>query len=148
MKPEYQAWIDAQQERAKAACLLCQTGADCDGDHNGGFCYSVSREMQKQFPELRLARGWAVTKSRDGRDVSSTHWWLVAPDGSAVDPTFDQFLRFGGVVRYAEYDEAKHGPLPTGKCPNCGDYVFGTSFCPTDHEAGVNCEADWRRSLE
>ena len=86
-----------------------------------GMCASATDTMVKAFPELRQVRG-----HYDG----IAHWWCVAPDGSIVDPTAEQFLPGGAYVEY-------HGPDPLGKCMYCGDYVWqnigaGGSACSVE----------------
>jgi hypothetical protein len=64
-----------------------------------GWCQFAATKMAKQFPELRLARGWYGTPQR-----KSAHWWCVAVDGTIVDPTGEQFKERGLFDRYIELD--------------------------------------------
>ena len=63
--------------------------------------------------------------------LNREHWWLVDMDGVIVDPTAHQFHGdyYGGssIVSYEPWE----GPLPTGKCMNCGEYCYGSdsSMC-------------------
>lgn len=114
-----------------------------------GFCHSISQEMVAEFPELRLAKGYF----EDDYGAKRSHWWCIAPDGTIVDPTIDQFESNFKITasRYEEYDELKHGPLPIGKCYNCGSYIYADeqddnyssiSFCEQ------KCESDYLAYLE
>lgn len=92
-----------------------------------GKCAEATTEMVAAFPELRRAAGFAhVTWGRD------QHWWCVAPDGTIVDPTKEQF-EFGVVLQYEELDlddPETRSRVPTGVCPNCGDECYnGDSLC-------------------
>ena len=77
--------------------------------------------MQKEFPELRRVRGHYY----DGV-TRRPHWWLVGPDGDIIDPTAKQFYTNGRGI-YEERDEDE--PEPTGRCINCGDYVYDGKTC-------------------
>jgi hypothetical protein len=88
-----------------------------------GKCYDWSCDMADAFPELRLVRGHYYCTAWGER----AHWWLVAPDGSIVDPTAEQFPS-RGAGEYIELD--LNAPVPTGKCLNCGELVYqGDSVC-------------------
>lgn len=100
---KYTAWIEADV-----------------AEHNGwtrGRCQGAASRMVEAFPELRLVRGYCLLA--DG--FSPQHWWCETADGAVVDPTAAQFEN---IVGYEEYDEEKHGPLPIGKCMNCGFEVY------------------------
>lgn len=87
-----------------------------------GLCGSISRKMIENFPELRLARGYFI----DDYGAKHSHWWCVSSDGIIIDPTVDQFKSNFEIsaARYEEYDELKHGPLPIGRCYDCGSYIY------------------------
>lgn len=94
-----------------------------------GQCKDYSQAMLRAFPELRLVRGFfhCVWGARQ-------HFWLVAPDGSVVDPTRRQFPGMG------EYEELQDHELadrcPTGVCMDCGGQVFRFNrFCSPQCEA-------------
>jgi hypothetical protein len=98
----YTTWIAAQTEDPQ------------------GRCAEATLAMQAAFPELRRVRGHVITAGRD-----RPHWWLVTPDGDIIDPTAAQFQT---LCFYQPWDEAQSEP--TGKCPNCGGYVFdGGTVC-------------------
>lgn len=101
---QYANWITAYRQRV--------------GDATGR-CAEATSEMAAAFPELTRVRGHVPFAGREW-----THWWLVSPDGTVIDPTADQFGP-SGPVAYFPHDEA--GPEPTGKCPNCGGYVYDSS---------------------
>lgn len=104
MKPEYQKWIEHHV-----------------ADKGTGKCKEITQAMQEAFPELRLIRGHYYCLVWGERE----HWWLVDVDGSIVDPTAAQFPSKGG--RYEAL--ADDTPEPTGKCPNCGEYCYGSGEC-------------------
>lgn len=87
------------------------------GRFNGivrGLCSTYVHEIVKLVPGLRVARGYYG---------GSPHWWLVEEGtGRILDPTVEQFGDLSAA--YEEYDLDKHGPLPIGKCPNCGFEVY------------------------
>ncbi len=88
--------------------------------HNGNVryhCQEASDEMVKAFPELRQVRGYVEYDN----GFSTAHWWCETTDGIVVDPTASQFY---SVTEYDEYNEEKHGPLPTSKCMDCGSFVY------------------------
>lgn len=89
--------------------------------HNA--CREITLAMQEVFPELTRVRGHYYCPYTGERP----HWWLVAPDGTIVDPTADQFPSKGSGV-YVPWDESQ--PEPTGRCPNCGEYCYdGRELC-------------------
>lgn len=113
---KYEAWI-----------------ANCQKDKGTGMCHARSKEMKEAFPELILCRGY-YTSSLDGMP---SHWWLKTPDGQVVDPTVGQF-QMGKQGCYEEHNEKDHGPLPIGKCMNCGGEVF--EGAPATCCCSVGCE--------
>lgn len=125
IRPKYAAWIKAYRDSVGAR----------GGISTAGLCGAATAAMVLDFPELRRARGYARS-ARDG--WRHTHWWCVAAEGEIVDPTADQFDVFGGVVRYEEHDDKLHGPLPMGKCPDCGNYVYEDD--PARYDAFCNRE--------
>ena len=98
MKKEYREWIE-------------------ESSFGRGDCAEATIAMSEAFPELRRVRGHYYCVLLGERP----HWWLVAPDGSVVDPTSVQFPS-NGIGQYVEWDESQ--PEPTGKCPNCGGYCY------------------------
>lgn len=141
-KRKYRRWIAALLKSYAERCGHCQGRIPCDVVHERGWCQSATAAMVVAFPELRRARGYVGRKGLNGL---YPHWWCVAPDGAIVDPTVGQFAHLGKRITYEEYDEAKHGPLPTGKCPNCGEYIFdGKGLheeCAAEYLAYLNREA-------
>lgn len=98
-----------------------------------GQCATVTEAMAAAFPELRRVRGHYVCPLENRR---IPHWWIVAPDGTVIDPTGDQFASCG----MGEYEEYV-GPEPTGHCLDCGAMLFGREmFC--DAECAVRC-VEW-----
>lgn len=139
----YQAWID-----------------DFIAEHDGDvryLCAAATIAICKAFPELREARGYLVDARagltdadfKDERGHSKypvggpAHIWCVAPDGTIVDPTASQFGIPPEHLQYFEHDDAKHGTLPRGKCPNCGFFRYGPSVCDLPE-----CAADYERWLQ
>jgi hypothetical protein len=116
----YDAWIDALN------LPPCPSG----------LCGAVTQAMAKAFPELRRVRGHVVDVSEDdGRRYP--HWWLVTATGEIVDPTVRQFD--GMVAMYESWIEG--APEPTGKCHDCGGYVYtGGMFCS---EACARSTENW-----
>ncbi len=90
----YQEWIDQQTDVT---------------------CRIVTKQMAKEFPELRRVRGHYYCWVWDKRE----HWWLTNGD-EIIDPTASQFPS-KGEGRYEEFDD---GPEPTGMCLECGEYTF------------------------
>ncbi len=108
MKQEYADWIADQD--------LPQCPA--------GLCHIVASQMTDAFPELRLVRGhfapWDGPRSRKW-----PHWWCETAEGAVIDPTVAQFAGLGP-GDYVEHN----GKEPTGRCLECGLYVFNAgSFC-------------------
>lgn len=104
-----------------------------------GACSEATKEMMAAFPELRRAGGFVQVQW--GREQ---HWWCVAPDGSIVDPTVDQYGAVG-VFDYEELDlddPKTREIVPTGRCMECGlDAFGGRQFCSD------NCECDFAADL-
>ena len=105
-----------------------------------GRCAEATVEMIKAFPELRRACGFVTVQW--GRDQ---HWWCVAPDGSVVDPTAEQFGAMG-VFEYEEIDTSnpEHvARIPIAKCMECSGAVYEHSasvlFC--SDECATACAA-------
>lgn len=103
-----------------------------------GKCAEVTAEMAEAFPWLRRVRGhyFCVVTGRD-----HPHWWMQDADGQVIDPTASQFPSNGAGI-YTEHE----GPEPSGKCPNCGGYVYdgGTvcgDMCARQYEA--YCRGGW-----
>lgn len=104
-----------------------------------GLCFSASQKMVQEFPELKQERGYAIVPNVVCGDWSEPHWWCVAPDGQIYDPTASQFV---DIIRYEPYSEEVHGPLPTGKCYDCGTLLYDSkNFCDE------RCEASTRAYL-
>lgn len=83
-----------------------------------GRCKKICNQMVLEFPELSLVRGHYYCIFWGDRE----HWWLIDRCGAIIDPTAGQFPSKGTGV-YATWDESLEEP--TGKCPNCGGYVYG-----------------------
>lgn len=103
-----------------------------------GHCHSACIEMLQAFPDLILVRGWTVSpeyadvaaENIEELDPGDGHYWLETADGQIVDPTAQQFRSTN--PHYVAFDESKAHTLPTGKCPNCGDYCYNNTDCCTD----------------
>ncbi len=148
IKPEYHRWID-----------------DYRGRYNGRVthkCAAATAEMVEAFPELRVERGFVLAREEDRVDLPTPdmclearrsvyhldvglfqHFWCVTAEGEVVDPTRAQF-RPGLEPIYVAYDMVQHGPLPSGKCPDCGEIVFPEQrgFCDK------TCEARWEKYMK
>lgn len=92
---------------------------------NYGKCEKITKEMKEAFPELIRVRGHYHCPIWGRR----AHWWFTTPDGKIVDPTKRQFPS-GGIGKYVPWDESK--PEPTGKCQNCGKYVYNYGYFCSD----------------
>ena len=73
--PKYQVWIDAHDNE----------------QHNYGNCRKVCHQMVKDFPELTRVYGRYMCYEWGERH----HFWCIAPDGTIVDPTSQQFPSAG-----------------------------------------------------
>jgi len=91
-----------------------------------GTCQKVTKTMANDFPELKRVRGHYDCPLWGER----AHWWLIALDGTIVDPTLSQFPTGGAGAEYVEWVEGTKEP--TGMCPNCGGYCYDGSYCCTD----------------
>lgn len=113
MKQEYQNWIDNYLLKHK----FCN-----------GLCFSATSAMLKCFPELIQVKGYIFNI----HDKKYNHWWLKTIDNEIIDPTVSQFIIIGDAsfIKYEEYCELKYGPLPTGKCMDCGKNIYHNgAFC-------------------
>ncbi len=103
----YAQWIDAN------------VSADSTGQ-----CAEVTQAMAVAFPELRRVRGhyfcfvWCCDRA---------HWWMETAAGEVIDPTAEQFPSKGRGI-YREHE----GQEPSGKCPNCGGYVYDSGTVCSD----------------
>jgi hypothetical protein len=97
-----------------------------------GTCEEATLAMQVAFPTLTRVRGHYYCPLWGEQE----HWWLVAADGTIVDPTASQFPSAGRGM-YIPWDESR--AEPTGICPNCGEYAYGSGTCcsQTCHAAYV-----------
>jgi hypothetical protein len=87
-----------------------------------GRCAEITLAMNEEFPELRRVRGHYFCPILNNE---RPHWWLEDSAGEVIDPTAAQFPSLGHGI-YEEHS----GPEPTGKCPNCGGYVYdGGTVC-------------------
>jgi len=116
MEQRYQDWID---ENVPSYPL--------------GLCGSVTLEMVQAFTELKRVRGLYNCPF----DGCRSHWWCIAPDGTIVDPTAAQFTSKGLMGEYVPWIEGS--PEPTGKCPDCGELVYGRA---------IFCDQECRRRTE
>lgn len=96
-----------------------------------GGCDKATREMVKEFPELRRVAGYYHCVLWGRR----THWWCVTEDGEVVDPTASQFPSKGK----GWYEEVTDfSEFPTGVCMDCGDPVYhGDTFCSPECETAT-----------
>lgn len=125
MKPEYAVWI----ERYVRAY----------DDKIAGRCYGAAHQMQKDFPELTICRGYV-------KELGA-HWWCKTAEGDVIDPTASQFhgprMVNAGVMilEYEEFSVEKHGPEPIGKCMNCGDLCYKDTS-PNSNVCSEACEKE------
>jgi hypothetical protein len=103
MDPRYAEWITAHRNPD-------------DPFHGRGACESLSSLMAQEFPELRQTAGYYY----DSCWGPQQHWWCVAPDGTVVDPTSEQFPSKGR----GTYEELSEDDRPVGCCMDCGSDVF------------------------
>lgn len=110
-----------------------------EGRYVRGKCASATKAMVVAFPELRRVAGFAHVDHQ----WTDQHWWCVAPDGTVVDPTAEQFGQVGQhLVDYEELDlndPKTRGMIPTGRCMDCGDPVYnGATFCNSECERSTD----------
>lgn len=101
-----------------------------------GKCEEYTQKMNDVFPELERVRGHYFCPIWGKRE----HWWLISSRGKIVDPTKNQFPS-KGIGEYVQLDESM--PEPTGKCPNCGEYVYENNYFCCD-----NCEGTYMVYLQ
>lgn len=97
------------------------------------MCFFASEEMLETFLELLLCRGTVNWHP---------HWWCQTREGEVLDPTLPQFEDLGDIIVYRRIDESKADLLPTGKCPNCGEFCFNhrsvcSNACEREYAAYV-----------
>lgn len=100
----YDEWIAAYADRARAAKSSVF-----------GRCREATDEMAAAFPELRRTPGHVLVLDWGRR----AHWWLVAPDGSVVDPTAAQFP---AIIEYEPFEPGVE--VRVGRCMNCGEDLY------------------------
>ena len=102
-----------------------------------GKCKQVTESMAVAFPELHRVRGHYYCDTWG----ECAHWWLIDPNWQVVDPTAAQFPS-KGAGKYVKWEEGSEEP--TGKCPNCGELIYGgDSVC--SEKCGVEYVAFCRR---
>ncbi len=97
---EYAQWIAAYVDRQQGKVA--------------GRCASASAGMAMAFSALRVAKGWCYSDHG-----ILEHCWCVAPDGSIVDPTAEQFTGISGYEEWQPGDEVQ-----VGRCMNCGTRIY------------------------
>lgn len=101
-------------------------------------CVPVTLRMKEDFPELVRVRGHYHDYL-----YPQPHWWLRTESGTIVDPTYKQFNGCGENDELSGphelYEEIDEENVPTGKCPNCGDYCYDNKFCCSE-----NCYSEYR----
>jgi hypothetical protein len=96
-----------------------------------GQCMQVTQDMQRTFPELRIAKG-IVWSYKNIDNYSSTcvkeylHCWCVDTEGKIIDPTVAQYCNLPD-LQYCE----KNWVAPR-KCWNCGKYRDTGEECLCD----------------
>lgn len=101
-------------------------------------CEDVTLRMKEAFPELIRVRG----HYHDIWFGPQPHWWLKTEDGLIVDPTCRQFSETQSwdlSGHHSCYEELDENHVPTGKCPNCGDYSYDGKFCCSEE-----CHEEYR----
>lgn len=109
---KYEAWIQEYVERTPFL---------------RGQCDIATREMVAKFPELKRVGGFVYPPW--GREQ---HWWCLAPDGTILDPTREQYPGWCDLgyeaIDLSNPEEAKR--VPTGRCMDCGGDVYEhATFC-------------------
>lgn len=99
-------------------------------------CADWTSAMVAVFPELTRVRGHV----RFVNGARCAHWWCVAPDGSLVDPTLNQFEM--PIETYEPWPEG--APEPVGHCYWCGADVFA----PRSGACSDECEDDLRAEYD
>lgn len=79
-----------------------------------GQCRRVSEALVAEVSGLTLVPGKVLLWTGDW----VPHWWTVDAHGAIYDPTVEQWP--APPVCYEPWE----GPLPIGKCMQCGGYVF------------------------
>ena len=124
MKVEYQDWINSHYPTFELAQLKC---------------VEATKKMIKEFPELKLAKGAVRIEEPHGLPPTLTpHCWCLDENCDIIDPTVKQY--FTKILEYTKYDDDN---LPTGKCPNCGEYCFNhtdlcSDKCEKEYEEYIN----------
>jgi hypothetical protein len=122
---EYKLWVKQHYPNAKAAT---------------GQCHQAAKAMVKEFPELRLARGFVSTP-----DAELTHWWCVDQEGDVIDPTRHQFPL---VFWYTEIsDDHPLAKYPMKKCMNCGEMYLQSEGHSYDPACDEYCFKELNESL-
>lgn len=93
-----------------------------------GECKKACEAVLAGFPQLRLVRGHIFVPHWP-TDPEQPHWWLEAPDGRIVDPTWAQFpfSRKPNKELYTEFNGVV-------TCANCGcegqekDFSFDSNY--------------------
>lgn len=136
---KYQKWIDQYAEQKNISRLR-------------GSCVMATKEIMRAFPELRTVVGFVFPIQATPEHIQNSlptasscledrrmawdlylgpeqHCWCIDPEGNIVDPTKAQYEEWTG-IQYVEFSEEVHGPMPSGKCIDCGELLFGTTdFC-------------------
>lgn len=110
-------------------------------------CEEITLAMGKEFPELQRRKGIY----HDAEWGRRSHWWLRDQDRNIVDPTGKQFPTGcwfpSSDSLYTDLtvltdDEIKK-MLPSGKCANCGEAIYGGS----DTVCSDSCGSEFAASI-
>lgn len=102
-------------------------------------CIEVSTGMQQVFPELRIVKG--LVRIIDN-DRWYEHQWCISPDGRIIDPTRMQWVM---IIEYKEITE--NDPQPTGKCMNCGEFLFDRGYEEDNFVCSKECSISYAKDV-
>jgi len=126
---------DFEQARPEYAAFVNERMVTKEFNRGYGKCRETCEAMIAEFPDLEIRKGIFQSAAWGPRQ----HWWCRHGD-QIVDPTAAQHpdgevfpftsAKYVDLTDVSEEDAIDQGIVPSGRCPDCGDYVYrGESFC-------------------
>ncbi len=123
MTADYPIGLDRLRAAIEASwdARTAYRGATRSGNPASGQCYPTARLVEWFFPEFRVVVGEVDTGAG-----GECHFWNVAPDGTHVDLSWQQFPPGSVVTRFEPLDSAARpdSPATIERCALLRDRVL------------------------
>jgi hypothetical protein len=137
MKQEYEELLNELCEKKRQQYHESQRAELTRRELCRAECVTFTKRFVERFPHLKRVAGFYGSAEPNVEFMNATeHWWCVEPDGTIVDPTFEQF-RPGDYV-YTVFDKTKH-VVRLGRCMECGDEIYGLLDAKSSSVCSAEC---------